>query len=323
MTTIFISSTCHDLSDLRDFLDYELKRHGFSTILSEKGTVPLATDVHSYEACLRAAKSCDVTLGVIGGRFGGAYPGTDKSITQMEIETAISAGRRVFVVARNSVLITKEVLRPYTKNGIAFLPTKVVEDERVFRVVDDITRLKSDNWIHSFDSPRDILEFLAVQLGFKLMPEADEGSHRLNRIVASKFLDAFSHSLVSDVFHGLEIHRLRTSDMDLLEESWWFMLPSHLRFCDKQMAELFDVFMNATGRVVADASLLFRSGIIEGYYTDRYQDPVDSSATVVEMRDQLMTHAATMIKSWNELVAELRNKYPEVLAKMLTMSSSK
>lgn len=183
MARILISSTCHDLADLRNFLDLELRSYGFETVLSENGTLPVDSAKHSYENCLDAARECEITVGVIDGRFGGEYQGTGKSITQLEIETAIEAGRQVQVFARRNVLAAKEALKPYLTTPAAFRKSKVVEDRRVFDVVDSLTKRTSGNWIHGFDTPQEILFILSKQLGFDLRPgRADHGSDPYGRL---------------------------------------------------------------------------------------------------------------------------------------------
>ena len=317
MTTILISSTCHDLGDLRDFLDYELTRHGFVTVLSDKGTVPVKCDRHSYENCLDAARSCDITLGVIGGRFGGKYPGTDKSITQMEIEEAIGAGKHVLVVARHGVLTAKEILRPYSKDGIPFRPSKVVEDERVFSVLDEITKLKTGNWIHGFERPREILEYLAVQLKFDLLPVAPEGADRLDHIVATRLIEAFPPGLVEAVYRGLQIGTLQAADMDNLEYGWHMLLPDHVRFRDSDCATVFDRFMDATAWVLSESPNLFRTAINPEVYVDRYPGDVVPYPEVTKMREKLIGHGEAMRRSWTELVDRIRDRFPCVLAAIL------
>lgn len=315
--SILISSTCHDLGDLRDFLDYELTRHGFTTVLSDKGTVPVHSDKHSYENCLDAARDCDVTLGVIGGRFGGEYDKSGKSITQMEVETAVDAGKKVFVVARHSVLAAKEILRPYAKARIKFRPSNVVEDERVFTVIDGITKLKTGNWIHQFVHPHEILEYLSDQLGFKLLPSSPEGAERLDQMIARRFLDAFPPGLVDRVYADVQGSALQARAMDALEDGWTAMAPDHLRFCDDKCSQMFDTFMRHTWRVLDGAPALFKSGINPNLYIERYTHERGPDPKVVEMREELIEHAEQMALAWRGLLEQIKRSWPAVLAELI------
>lgn len=315
--SILISSTCHDLADLRDFLDFELTRHGFVTVLSDKGSVPVRTDKHSYENCIDAARECDVTLGVIGGRFGGEYPKSGKSITQMEIEAAIDAGKEVYVVARHGVLAAKEVLRPYGKDKIKFRSSKVVEDERVFGVIDGIARLKTGNWIHQFLQPREILEYLSEQLGFELLPSVPEGAERLDRIVARRFLEAFPSGLVDQVYGEVQASTLHARCMDALEEGWHTLAPDHFRFCDRTCSELFDTFMEMAWFVLDEAPELFKSGVNPHLYIERYTHELERHPEVVRKRRDLINHAEEMAVTWKRLLGEVKRRWPEVLAEVI------
>ena len=156
METVFISSTIHDLKDLRDHLDSELTRHGCRPLLSEKGTIPVDSSQHSYDACIEAAKTCDFLIAIIDGRFGGVVPTTKKSITVTEVEAALDAGRQVYVFVRQSVWDAKEVLKPYLDAGIEFRPSTIVKDSRVFETLDVIRHRVKGNWIFQFNLPTDI-----------------------------------------------------------------------------------------------------------------------------------------------------------------------
>ena len=136
----FISSTVLDLKDLRDILERELSKHGFDMLLSEKGTIPADSSKHSYQICIDAAKDCDVLIAIIDGRYGGDVPETGKSITQVEVEAALDAGRQVLVFVRKAVWDAKEILKPYFTDGVDFRPSKIVSDKRVFDVIDAVRK---------------------------------------------------------------------------------------------------------------------------------------------------------------------------------------
>jgi Domain of unknown function (DUF4062) len=101
---IFLSSTILDLKDLRDALVTWLTEDGHEVIASEKGTVTIEPDKHSYDQCLKAAAECDCLVAVIDGRFGGEYPnkGSNRSITEEEIDTAIAQGKKTLIFVRQS-----------------------------------------------------------------------------------------------------------------------------------------------------------------------------------------------------------------------------
>src|ERR1700744_4959049 len=66
---IFISSTVHDLKDLRASLQQWLEGRGYTVLASEDGTIPVDSSKHSYAVCLEAARDCDCLVAIIDGRF--------------------------------------------------------------------------------------------------------------------------------------------------------------------------------------------------------------------------------------------------------------
>jgi hypothetical protein len=161
---VFISSTILDLKDLRDSLQQWLRDRGHTVLASEDGTIQIDSSKHSYDVCLAAARACDCLVAIIDGRFGGLMPDGKTSITLAEINEAFDHGRRVWVFVRQSVWDAKEVHKPYKAAGVPFKPSKIVADERVFQLIDDIRGRKTGNWLSTFNKPTDLIDKLQVQL---------------------------------------------------------------------------------------------------------------------------------------------------------------
>ena len=89
---IFLSSTCYDLSIIRDELTRFLEERGFEVINSEKSSFGVTPGLHSHSACLEAVNEADYLLLIIGKRRGGTYIGSEKSITNEEYNRAVSLG---------------------------------------------------------------------------------------------------------------------------------------------------------------------------------------------------------------------------------------
>jgi hypothetical protein len=87
---VFISSTVHDLKDLRASLQEWLEGRGYTVLASEDGTIPVDSSKHSYAVCLEAARDCDCLVAIIDGRFGGVMPDGKRSITLAEEAVAES-----------------------------------------------------------------------------------------------------------------------------------------------------------------------------------------------------------------------------------------
>lgn len=164
LPNVFISSTIYDLRDLRYTVQDTLRKKGYAVLASEDGSIPVESSKHSYDVCLDAAKSCDCLIAVIDSRFGGTMPDGKTSITQAEIEIALNEGNQVYVFVRQSVWDAKEVYNAYTKAGHPFVPSKIVDDMRVFQVIDAIRKRRTGNWIFQFNKPNDLIEIVLFQL---------------------------------------------------------------------------------------------------------------------------------------------------------------
>jgi Domain of unknown function (DUF4062)/NACHT domain len=166
---IFLSSTILDLKDLRDALVTWLEADGHQVTASEKGTLPIEPDRHSYDQCLKAAAECDCLVAVIDKRFGGEYPekGSNRSITEEEIATAITQGKKTLVFVRQSVWDAMATQESSIKSGDGadYWPVKnIVEDVRVFGVIDRLRKRSTNNWIFQFNAPTDLIETIRAQI---------------------------------------------------------------------------------------------------------------------------------------------------------------
>lgn len=86
---VFISSTCYDLKYIRENLKYFIRTLGYEPILSEEGDVFYNPSLHTHEACLSEVSSCQMLVLIIGGRYGGEFKESVKSITNFEYEAAV------------------------------------------------------------------------------------------------------------------------------------------------------------------------------------------------------------------------------------------
>jgi Domain of unknown function (DUF4062) len=167
---IFLSSTILDLRDLRDALVTGLTADGHQIIASEKGTLQIEPGKHSYEQCLKSASECDCLVAVIDGRFGGEYPqkGSNKSITEAEIEAVMAQDKKTLVFVRQSVwdaLATQKAAIFSGKANEHWIVKNIVEEPEVFGLIDRIKRKPQNNWIFQFNYPTDLLAQIRAQIG--------------------------------------------------------------------------------------------------------------------------------------------------------------
>jgi len=162
--SVFLSSTIYDLKDLRNSVQTALGEKGYEVLASEAGSIPIDSTKHSYEICLEAARKCDCLIAIIDRRFGGLMPDKKTSITLAEIEAASGNRRHVLAFVRQGVWDAMEVCKTYKKAGYPFVASKVVEDERVFDVIDAIRKRATGNWLLQFNLPADLIRTVLFQL---------------------------------------------------------------------------------------------------------------------------------------------------------------
>lgn len=167
---VFISSTCYDLSEVRDGLFEFIKSYGFEPVLSERGDVFYHPDIHTHDSCLKAVENCQLFILIIGGRFGGSYiADTKKSIVNAEYATAMEQKIPVFTFVKRNVYSDHGVYlknkRSPSLNSIIF-PS--IDDkthaEKIFKFIDDVRLAPVNNGFFPFDFARDIVNLLRKQL---------------------------------------------------------------------------------------------------------------------------------------------------------------
>lgn len=188
---IFLSSTAHDLSDLRAFTVHILEKSGHEVLFHESPTFPARVGLHSHDQCIEAIAESDLVICLIDKRYGGKYAGArlatipdqvfdilgatksgkkkkysiqilakDLSITWIELITAHGKGIPVVTFARQRTLDEKETRR---RNQFlsSFVPAYAEKNE-LFDLLDWITKQKVNNWIAPFISIVDFEQKLAT-----------------------------------------------------------------------------------------------------------------------------------------------------------------
>jgi len=188
---VFLCSTSFDLEDLRAMIVHRFgNKHEF--IHFEDAAFPSRRGLHSHDQCIEAVKQADVVLCIIDRRYGGSYrgdksgdfpeqkitfkaeigekekvvevtiPTRNLSISWCELITAYSTGKYVITFARQRTLDEKASRR--SNQGIKKFNPAHVDDERVFDLLDWITKQRKDNWIIPFHNAVDLENKLAKWL---------------------------------------------------------------------------------------------------------------------------------------------------------------
>ena len=160
---VFVSSTCYDLKqirqDIRDFIEDDL---GYEAILSEYDSFPIDPDKDTINNCLRVVEQrADIMVLIVGGRYGYITDHGNKSITNLEYLRAKSKGIPIFVFIDRKVI---DILPIWKKNKTADF-SNVVDSSKIFEFV-DLLRNKDSNWVHEFNTGKDIKNCLKKQLAY-------------------------------------------------------------------------------------------------------------------------------------------------------------
>lgn len=162
-TTLFVSSTCYDLgqvrADLRDFSE----SIGLEPILSEFDSFPVNPNHNTLRNCLEAVKSrTDIFVLVVGGRYG-SIADAGKSITNLEYFEARAKGIPKYVFVKQDVL----ALLPIWKANPDADYSSVVDNSTLFEFIANL-RDSGDVWVFPFSDAQSIISTLRKQLSYLL-----------------------------------------------------------------------------------------------------------------------------------------------------------
>lgn len=81
---VFVSSTCYDLSIIREQLKKFIEQMGYTSILSEYSDVLYDPREHTHTSCIQEVNNIDMLVLIIGSRFGGTS--VPESLTKLNFE---------------------------------------------------------------------------------------------------------------------------------------------------------------------------------------------------------------------------------------------
>lgn len=162
-TTLFVSSTCYDLAQLRADLRDFAKSIGFEPILSELDTFPVDPSRDTVENCINVVRTrADVFVLVVGGRYG-SINDTGKSITNLEYLEANARGIPKYVFVKSEIL---SLLPLWRANPDADF-SSAVDTTKLFEFVSHL-RDTGEVWVFPFNNAQDITKTLRKQLSYLL-----------------------------------------------------------------------------------------------------------------------------------------------------------
>lgn len=156
---IFVSSTCYDLSQIRNDIKQCITNLGHNPILSEMKDFPIDPQLTNAENCINAVKNeADIFVLIIGNKYGSILE-SGKSITNTEFLTAINKGIPIYTFALKQMTT---ILPLWEKNPDMNL-SEVVDNKKVFEFLADVRKRKG-LWNFEFEKAQDITEILKAQL---------------------------------------------------------------------------------------------------------------------------------------------------------------
>lgn len=157
---IFISSTFYDLRHVRSDLDAFLVELGYEPVRNEEGDISYGKTEALEEYCYKEIKNIDILVSLVGGRFGSESKRNHSSISQIELKTAIREDKQVYIFVEKNVLSEYET---YLLNKDVDLKYKYADDIRIYKFIEELKSLNTNNNIKSFETVSEITRYLKEQ----------------------------------------------------------------------------------------------------------------------------------------------------------------
>ncbi|WP_440224827.1 DUF4062 domain-containing protein [Dokdonella sp. MW10] len=162
-TTLFVSSTCYDLGQVRTDLAEFSRSLGLEPILSELDSFPVDPSLDTVSNCLEIVRSrADIFLLIVGNRYGSVTE-AGKSVTNLEFLEASARGIPRYVFVKREIIT---LLSTWKANPEADFKASV-DTPKLFEFVSGL-RSSGDLWVFPFDSAQDISQVMRKQLSFLL-----------------------------------------------------------------------------------------------------------------------------------------------------------
>lgn len=162
--TVFVSSTCFDLGQVRADIRELIQTFGLEPVLSEYDSFPVSPDMDTISNCLmNVREKADIFILIVGARYG-FQTENGKSITNLEYLEAKKKGIPIYVFVNSSIMN----ILPIWKNNPSADFSSHVENQKVLEFVENVSHFKS-NWVYKFDTAQDIKSALLQQIPYLFM----------------------------------------------------------------------------------------------------------------------------------------------------------
>lgn len=162
--SVYVSSTCYDLAQVRQDLRLFLESMGMIPVLSEFNSFPVDPNLDAISNCLAGVKDkADILVLIVGGRYGSQNK-NGKSITNMEYLEAKAKGIPRYVFVQKSLLTALDIWRKNPSSDFS----NIVDSPKLFEFIESL-RDPKENWVFSFESAQEIIETLRKQFAYLFM----------------------------------------------------------------------------------------------------------------------------------------------------------
>ncbi len=171
----FVSSSCHDLVDLRAELEPFLRDLGFVPVLSDRPSSDFEApgDQDSISTCLVNVRKCPIFICVLSQRYGpslGKVGFDDVSATHLEYREARKASARILFYVRDRLDAEYALWRANRENaaGLNFRWVTNSKDYGLFELIrehDDLQKDGPSNWKWPFRDSVELKARIANDLG--------------------------------------------------------------------------------------------------------------------------------------------------------------
>lgn len=156
--SVFVSSTCYDLSQVRIDLKRFVESLGYEALISESPAFPVDPQAGTFENCVTAVRDrADLFVLVIGGRYGSQRV-DGKSITNLEYIEAKAKGVPIYVFVAKAILHALAIWRDNQDADFS----RTVDTPRLFEFVQQL-RGEAGHWVYGFEEAGDIIATLRQQ----------------------------------------------------------------------------------------------------------------------------------------------------------------
>lgn len=131
---IFVSSTCYDLSIVREQIRTFIESMGYEPVMSDYNDILYDPRIHTHTSCVDEVTNCDMVLLIIGSRYGGK--GVTEALSRIDFSNMYNKNKSIEELKKaDGISVTQlEVLKAVEDNIpiYTFIENKVWHDHKLY-----------------------------------------------------------------------------------------------------------------------------------------------------------------------------------------------